>query len=65
MGPRYVLTLQFSEKISRIANNSTTTDAREKTRTDCKSSIYRFFDVSFANYKTTTKFYLIKLATDF
>jgi hypothetical protein len=37
MGFGYVLQLLFSEKNHKIANNSTTTEAREKISTDLES----------------------------
>jgi hypothetical protein len=49
-----------------IANNSTTTKAREKIRADLESSTFcKFFDVGLAKFGNTIKFYFIKEATDF
>ncbi len=49
-------------KNHKIANNSATTEAREKISTNLESS--EFFMYVWLNLKTI-KFYLIKLATDF
>jgi len=54
----------YLEKHHKIAKNSTTTKAREKIRTDLKSSeFYKFVDACLTKFKRN-KISLLKLATD-
>jgi hypothetical protein len=52
-------------KTHKIANNSTTTEARKNINIDSESLEFcKFIDVGFTKFKKVT-FYLIKLSTDF
>jgi len=48
-----------------IANNSTTTKAREKLSTDLESLEFSKFSLHMFGSKETMKFYLIKFTTNF